>query len=93
MFTSFPYKKMIEKDVQKRILKAMLSNGGIANTRKIADLTKLSINSVNMATIHLRSRALISRKIPKKTFPLSPNIFILNQKFMPKIKKLISEIE
>jgi len=84
---------MVEKDVQKRILKAILSNGGTANTREISNLTGFNIWCVNCSTKHLRSRALISRKKSEKAFPNPPYIYSLNNKLLPKIKRLISEIE
>lgn len=83
---------MIEKDVQKRILKAILSNGGTANTREISDLSGLKLMSVIVGGRHLISRALVRKEKPPKAFPQKPHIYHLNQKLLPKIKRLISEI-
>ncbi len=88
---------MIEKDVQKRILKAIVSNGGIANTQEVIELSGLSRTSVHHGTKHLVSRALISKKTIKrkaKRFlpPYKTCIFKINKNLMPKIKRLISEI-
>lgn len=83
---------MIEKDVQKRILEAIKNNGGKANTVEISELTGLSIKSVNKGAKHLISRALISKKKPKKVYPKLPNIYHLNQKLINKIDLLISQI-
>lgn len=84
---------MVEKDVQKRILKAILINGGIANSSEIKDLTGLNILSVNKGANHLVSRALIKKTKPEKAYPRRPNIWSLNNNLIPKIEKLISEIE
>lgn len=86
---------MIEKDVQKRILRAILNLGGTANTDEIMELAKLKRNSVHGGTKHLKSRALI-RKHPttmKKIGGYDKSVFSLNEKLLPKIKRLISEIE
>lgn len=83
---------MIEKDVQKRILEAIKNNGGIANTREISNLTGLSIKSVGKGAEHLISRALVSKKKPKKQYPRLPNSYRLNQNLINKIDLLISQI-
>lgn len=85
---------MIEKDVQKRILQAILINGGKANTNQVIEYTKLSRTSVHHGARHLQSRALITKKTTKNKvkggYELS--VLTLNQKLLQKIKRLISEI-
>jgi len=83
---------MIEKDVQKRILKAIKNNGGSANTLEICDLSGLSVMSVNGGAKHLISRALISKKRSKGIFPRAPNTYKLNENLINKINFLISQI-
>jgi len=86
---------MIEQDVQKRILKALLNSGGTANTDEIMKSVNLSRASVHQGTRHLRSRALI-RKHPitmKKIGGYGKSVFSLNQNLIIKIKRLITEIE
>jgi len=87
----------IEKDVQKRILRAIFINGWSATTREISDLSGLSIMSARGGLRHLYSRALISRKpeIIKAKMGVPPHkkyTWKLNNKLIPKIKRLISEI-
>ncbi len=83
---------MIEKDVQKRILRAISLNSGTAKTSKIMEISKLSRSSVHNGARHLVSRALIS----KKTVGKPPNkvcVFKLNDNLREKIIRLIGEIE
>jgi|GEM_PF-5790483 len=88
---------MVEKDVQKRILKSLYNNGGKATTKEIAELSGLSEMSVGVGCKHLYSRALISKKI-KKTIakqhypPHKIATWRLNENLLPKIKFLISQI-
>ncbi|MHA1867819.1 MAG: hypothetical protein ACTSXD_07110 [Candidatus Heimdallarchaeaceae archaeon] len=84
---------MIQKDVQKKVLRSILNNGGSANTREISDDTGFKCMNIDRATDHLISRALVRKERPPKTFPRSPNIYHLNNKLLDKIKRLISEIE
>lgn len=86
---------MIEKDVQKRILKAILDKGGTANTDEIMELSEIKRYSVHGGARHLVSRALI-RKHPRRLKPnrrgYDKSVFSLNQNLIEKIKRLISEI-
>jgi len=82
---------VIEQDVQKKVLRAILMRGGKAKVREIMESTNLNKDKVWTAVKHLRSRALISKKnVAFKHGKLS--IFTLNERLLPKINKLISEI-
>ncbi len=88
---------VVERDVQKRILKAILSNGGVAKCEDIVRLSNLRYPSVVVGCKHLVSRALIVKKVEKikakyRIPPHRINTFKLNDNLMPKIKRLISEI-
>jgi len=84
--------RMIEKDVQKRILKAIKDSGGIANTREISDITNLSILKINSAVRHLQSRYLVKKIKPEKQFPKLPDSYELINNQFDRINQLISEI-
>lgn len=85
---------MIEKDVQKRILQAILINGGEANTNEVIESSGLKRSSVHKGVKHLQSRALITKRTPINRVRGGYGVskFTLNQKLLPKIKRLISEI-
>lgn len=87
---------IIEKDVQKRILKAILDNGGTANTKEIMDASNLNRSSVNHGSVHLFRRALIkeSQRRRRESGVIDNNIYTLTSspRLLEKIKRIISEI-
>ncbi len=89
---------MVEKDVQKRILKAMYLNGKPMKATEIMKATNLKYGSVAGGTRHLISRALVSKKtvLSKaewKNPPHKKSFFSLAQKQMHRTIKLIKEFE
>lgn len=89
---------MIEKNVQKKVLKAIYLNGGTANTQEISESTGFKIKNVHRACFHLVNRSLLSKKVLQtpakyKDPPHKLCIFTICKKRINKTKRLISEIE
>ena len=89
--------KIIEKDVQSRILEAIYLGGKKATKKEIMKRSNLSKNSVRAGIPHLRDRSMIipKWKNPKKHTHPSGATYYLNTKnpiIFNKIKNLIMEV-
>jgi len=88
---------VIEKDVQKRILRAMRNHSADVTISIIGTLTGLGYDSSRNGLNHLTNRSLIFKtidfvKAKSKVPPHQHNTFSLNSKRLEKIDKLISQI-
>lgn len=84
----------IEKNVQKRMLRAILKNGGQSSSSEISENTGLRKVSVWRAGVHLVNRSLVFKKSPKHKLGYRlDSIYTLNEKYMWKINKMIDELE
>lgn len=79
-------------DLQRIMLKTIMSNGGKATSKDIWKSTDIPISSVPKIAQHLENRGLIKITL-KKIENRKILHFQITRTAMPKIKRLISELE
>ena len=81
---------------QTKILRAIILNGGKANTKEISEATGMSINRVNRSTFHLVNRYLVTRKydenyVDARGVNNKIKVFTIREQKREKIMNMITE--